>query len=404
MTDPIPVNPRIDEPILAAPSLGPSLPIQSSSLQSASKVELIPPPDQMALELKALRQQALSTQAGIQQLQLEQQNQPFSDVLSGLPLGLTPGTAWLGAAILILGAMLAWSGTDRLQARSMRNRQAFVDSDAPPGESQDLATLEAIVSARVTAAALHEAPSTLPPESEFPPDSTRREVAFDLDVNLENLLPIKAPLLQPSDSSSDKPVAKIAHAPEFDREAAADEVERVLKSLAKKRAARSRRPQKTDSTISPLPDNAMVNRLPFELSTDRRAQWDQSGANQNAALSPEQQPPEPTAEEVLQLEPPPDAVLLDLESQAEPMADLLAALPVLPTATPAQDSDEELDHEVQLALAQEFEALGLTLGARELATEVLGSPDSALSSDAHALLRQIEDQELANPATKHSVF
>jgi len=46
----------------------------------------------------------------------------------------------------------------------------------------------------------------------------------------------------------------------------------------------------------------------------------------------------------------------------------------------------------------------LTLGARELATEVLDSPDTVLSSYAQTLLRQIEDQEQADPGLQRSIF
>lgn len=404
MTDPTPVNPRIDEPISAAASFGPDLPIQLSALQPASTVELIPAPDQTALELKALLQQALSTQAGIQQLQLEQKNQPFANALSGLPVGLTPGAALLGIGILILGGILTWSGAHRLRARSMGSKQAFVDNGSAPDEPQDSATLETHESARVVAAALPEAAPALPSASEFPADASQFQAVFDLDVNLEDLLPINAPVIHAVVSSSDKPDTKINHAPEFDREAAADEVERVLKSLASNRAARSRRPQKTDTAIAPEQDNAMMNLPAFDPATDRRRATDQDRTNQAAALSPDQQPPAPKDEKVVQPESPADAVLLDFDIQDQPVADLQAVLPGLTTTTPCQDTDDGPDHGVRLSLAQEFEALGLTLGARELATEVLDSPDTALSSYAHALLCQIEDQELADPGTQRSIF
>lgn len=375
MTDPIPVNPGTDELISAASPFGPSPSVEISALQPAGTIELIPPQDQIALELKALRQQALSTHAGIQQLQLEQQNQPLANALSGLPIGLTPGTGLLGIVILILVGMLTWSGAQRLRTRSMGSQPEFVDSYSPEDDPQDSATLAMRESARVVAAALQEAPSTLPPESEFPPDATGRELACDLDVNLENLLPIKAPDVQALISAPKKPVVNTNHPPEFDRDAAADEVERVLKSLASKRAARSRRPQRSDSAIAPEQNHAMMILPPYDPATDRHRAANQDLAGQQSAPSPDQSAP-----------------------------DFQTLLPLVPTATPSQDTDDELDHEVQLSLAQEFEALGLTHGARELATEVLDSPDTALSSYAQALLRQIEDQELADPGTPRSIF
>ncbi|MDO8754490.1 MAG: hypothetical protein Q7J80_11390, partial [Anaerolineales bacterium] len=84
-----------------------------------------------------------------------------------------------------------------------------------------------------------------------------------------------------------------------------------------------------------------------------------------------------------------------------PMANLPDLVPAGSSSEHAQDIELELetepDHDVQLSLAQEFEALGLRLGARELAIEALGSTDVSLSSQAHALLRQIDEHETAHP-------
>ncbi|MBA3056490.1 MAG: hypothetical protein KJ614_18885 [Gammaproteobacteria bacterium] len=404
MTDPTPANPRTAASVAPETSLGPDLSLQLSALQTGNTIELIPHPDQMALELKAMRQQALITQSGIEQLQLEQQGQPFTSAIFGMPASLTPGTALLGIGILILGGLLTWSGSHRLRARPMGRQQEFVDSYSPPDLPLDSETLEVLQSARVRAAALPETAPELPTASTEPPASASGAAVSDLDVNLEDLLPIKAPLMQAVVSANEKPVAKIQHVPEFDPEAAADEVERVLKSLASKRAARSRRPQKTDLTTSNEQDHRPVELLPLHTPTGRPAQGNRGGENQDAARSPDQQNPAPRHESVLPTLPPAAAVLLDFDIQDQPVADLQAVLPTATTATPKLDTDDELDHAVQLSLAQEFEALGLTFGARELATEVLDSPDSALSSYAQALLRQIEDQELADPGTPRSIF
>ena len=404
MTDPTPAHPRTDEPLSAAAAFGPYLPMQLSAPQPASTVKLIPPPDQMALELKAVRQQALSTQAGIKQLQLEQPNQPFANLLSCLPFSLTPGTAWLGIGILILGGILTRSGLHRLQARSIGSKPAFVDSCSPPDDRQDSATMTTRESARVVAAALPEAAPALPSESQWPPDVPRCAAACDLDVNLEDLLLIQAPVIQSAVGSPDTPVAKINHVPGFDREAAADEVERVLKSLASKRAARSRRPQNNDSAVSPEQDAAMMLLPPFGPATDQQRAADQGRTKPEATPPADQHRLTPQDVTSVQLEPPPDAAWLDFDMLDQPVADLRAVLPVVLTTTTVQNADDEPDHQVQLSLAQEFEALGLTLGARELATEVLDSPNSALNSYAQALLRQIEDQDLADPGMQRSIF
>ncbi len=404
MTDPTPVKPRTDEPTAAAASFSHDAPLQLFALPPVKTIEMIPPPDQMALELKALRQQALGTQAGIQQLQAEQQNQSFSNVLSARPVGLTPGTALLGIAILILGGILTWSGARRLRARPMGSKQEFIDSDSPSVDPQDSVTLRTHESARVVSAALPEVAPAFSLESEFAPVTARCEEASDLHVNLEDLLPINALLNEAVLSSPDKPAARINHAPEFDREAAADEVERVLKSLASKRAARSRRPQKTDTTISPEPDIAMMILPPFDPTTDQRRAADRDRTKQESARPPDQQLLTPPDEKTAQTEPRADAAWLDFDMQDQPVVDLQNELPIVPTATLVQDLDDEPDHEVHLSLAQEFEALGLTLGARELATEALDSPDPVLSSFAQALLRQLEDQDVADTGTQRSIF
>lgn len=408
MTYPTPVNARTDEPISRVGPFGHSPALKISAVQPAGTAELISPRDQIALELKALRQQALITRAGIEQLQLEQQNQSPANLLSALPGGLAPGTALLGIGMLILGGGLAWSKAQRLRSRSWQRRQEFVDSYSPPNDSQESTTWKIRESARVSAAALPEAVPTLPPESEFSPDAARLEVACDLDVNLEDLLPIKASEIQAEVRPSEKTVAKIGQALEFDREAAADEVERVLKSLASKRAARFRRPQKTAPGLLPEQDHAMVILPPFDPANDGRGAANEDRSDQEAALAPDQPSPAPKDEEMVQPQPRTEVFLRDYgvhDQQVQPVTDLQPVFPVEPTVAPGQDTDDQPDHEVQLSLAREFEALGLTHGARELATEVLTSPDNVLSSSAQVLLRQIEDQELADTGTRrHSIF
>lgn len=54
---------------------------------------------------------------------------------------------------------------------------------------------------------------------------------------------------------------------------------------------------------------------------------------------------------------------------------------------------QEPDSSIQLELAQEFAALGLLDGARELAQEVLGSAYAPLQMEAQALLSELDAQE-----------
>ncbi|OYT91507.1 MAG: hypothetical protein CFE43_12750 [Burkholderiales bacterium PBB3] len=68
---------------------------------------------------------------------------------------------------------------------------------------------------------------------------------------------------------------------------------------------------------------------------------------------------------------------------------------------PAQDADSDADtgadgetpSEIQLALAQEFLALGLLPGARDIATELMDSPHDHVREQARALLAEIKVQE-----------
>jgi len=79
--------------------------------------------------------------------------------------------------------------------------------------------------------------------------------------------------------------------------------------------------------------------------------------DQEARRWPDQQPPAPQVERVMQPELLADDCLLNFDMQEHPAADFQAVLPMAATATLGQNADAEPDHEVQLSLAQEFEAL-----------------------------------------------
>ena len=70
------------------------------------------------------------------------------------------------------------------------------------------------------------------------------------------------------------------------------------------------------------------------------------------------------------------------------------------------DSDEETPCEIKLALAQEFLDLGLLPGAREIAVELLESPQADVREKAHVLLSAIQEKEGADdmPLFETSAF
>ena len=382
----------------------------NSLTQAATASELPQPVDKLAMELKSLRQQALTTQAAIQQLQLEQPDRPYANVLSELPIGLTLETALLGIGVLILSGIFWWTGTRRSRAISMKVGQEFVDSYCPPQTDHDLSPLADQEQRRLSMAALPEPLPILPTDTQFSILPPQDETNSGLDVDLDDLSSTMEPAAQPILSFPFSPVATHGRAPEFDPEAAAGEVQRVLKSLAKKRVARSRRPQKTHDPIPTQQGNGEMILPPVNAAENRQLVADQDGPDQTFARQQGEQTPSIEAADGL-VEPAREndqsgfAVVTSAESlmdfNLEPIADLQNLAPSPPTTEQTQDVyldlDLDLDHDVQLSLAQEFEALGLTLGARQLATEALASSNISLSSQAQALLHQIQAQEIIQP-------
>jgi len=368
MTDLTPVNASNHGANAAPTSLRPVLATVISAQQTENMSPVLQPLDQLALELKSLRQQALSAQTTIHQLQHEHPNRPFAKVLSEFPMGLTPGMAWLGTGALLLGGMLWWTGTRRSRASPTAIRPVLVDIDDPKQAGQASSPLVARAHRRASATA---PPKPVPTEARLSPSPTQVEPDHGLDVDLDDLLSTNGPAVRPARSSASCPVAAHDRAPAFDP-AAADEVERVLKSLANKRAARSRRRSEIDWSVS----TALGKGAQYPPPLDTAAQQTELPENEPSCLAGASAAP-----------------LADLDLHKPPSADLHDSMPIAPTSAPCQDAAPEPDQEVQLSLAQEFEALGLTLGARELASEVLNSTNASLGPQAQALLRQIEVQE-----------
>lgn len=383
-----PVKPLHDGPVLlSSPSLAQQQP-QVATVQTQNTSGDVNPLDRLELEVKALRQQALSTQASLKQLQTKEPDRPHSSALSDLHLLLGVDGAMFSVGILILASMFWWYGFRRPQENSAADT-GFVDSRVVPGDTRQ-----------------DQAPASF--EALMP--------ALDPAVS-------EPASVQQGRNSPSSPFA--AHAPslEFDPEAAAGEVERVRKSLADKRDARARQrahdaslrfslPQGNGEEVlqddGPInaPQGEMVQAYPsesqpleFELGdSDAHASPTQVELSPDV-VDPDRRMPADDTEDLLSNPFDPAVATTSNESlldfQSASSTDARDMPQALPPAAQAQTVDADLDRAVQLSLAHEFEALGFLQEARELATEALDSADVSIKAQAQSLLRQIDDKEKA---------
>jgi hypothetical protein len=257
--------------------------------------------DALRLKIKTLLEESRTMQASIQQLTVQEQSNAHAGVFSDHPVVLGLESLLVGAAALCLGGLLG-SG---LAWRRMRTASA--PNPAGYGES------------------VYNFHST---------DEAQHPVADEVQ---ESISPPLTPVLeQQPDSGSG-----------FDFEAAANEVQRVRRSLADKRAARDR--------------------------------WNASDAHHADPTPPE--------------EPWPDMVPLDFDQTASEDQALDIDLDIDLDAMKSTDDEGSQDPGVKLALAQEFLSLGLLDGAREFAMEFMDSTEAPLHSQAMTLISQIEAQE-----------
>jgi hypothetical protein len=166
------------------------------------------PLDRIEADIKALQQQALTTQASIQQLQTRPSTDPLTAILSEVPTVPVVDTTAIGGAIVLITAFaLAWRYFwQRPKAMLARDESEHAENNDPQS----------------VFGTLHEPE----PESHY---VTAQEQVFR------------------DKHKTDTPLG-------FDSEAAAHEVIRVRKSLADKREARAQQRERNDeSTIAPLP-------------------------------------------------------------------------------------------------------------------------------------------------------
>jgi hypothetical protein len=176
----------------------------------------------------------------------------------------------------------------------------------------------------------------------------------------------------------------------FDHEAAANEVARVRKSLAQKRAARAHQRAHDVSVHSSVPLMDRSLSAPRDAVTDQMAHAVMHGDERD----------EPSGGVDLPLDLP-EELTLELHSAESEMpvaeAQLMAQdsqLARVPFDTPVEP-EAQSDAAVQLALALELETVGLLHGAREIAREVFESSDDALRLKAEALMARLDVLETA---------
>jgi hypothetical protein len=357
--------------LLASSSLSEqSAPVASDQLLNT--VGARPSLDQLEMQIKALHQQAISTQHGIQQL-AEQ------DAGSGLK-GLLSDDPWMMGAeglVLALGAVLLGALLGRL------TRRRRVVSTLAPAQS-------GFADSQVYLGYAEQIP--MPPVCD-----TRRDLPADAIANHAAApLPLVFNQIDFEPSVSFLELESVfglflddAHPPVvvngFDYEAAANEVVRVRKSLAQKRDARARQRAYEVSVHSSLPHMNRSSSAPPEAVRDPIAHAVMHGDERG----------EPSGGLDLRLDLP-AALPLELHSAEseipvaeEPLMAQDSHLTLVPFNTPIEP-EAQTDATVQLALALEFEMVGLLDGAREIAREVLESGDDALRLKVEALMARLD--------------
>lgn len=350
--------------------------------------------DPLQAQISALRQQALVTQNSIQQLQAQDTGSTLWDTpwgmgAQGLVFGL--GAILLGWLLvrLVLGRAPAVVVPVAPKAQDFVESRYYLTDRAPLPDPVVVATAQAGPVAGV---------APVPPvfaEADFVQSAPMADSESVFNMFWESDAPSTTPITEPLVDEARAELMAFAPqmaSPEFDPQAAANEVERVRRSLAEKREARTRQrllgdilhygyePEEVEVSLPPadVPPVFPV-RVAGEQVPDLDLDLDWSGESQDPPQVALQEPPLPE-------EP---AVAPVLETPGHEAVDVYLDPPEPEPETMVPDSA------VQLALAQEFVALGLLEGARELAQEVLVSGQEPLQRDAQTLLNELDAQEAA---------
>jgi len=369
--------------------------------------------DQLETQIKALRQQATSTQHAIQQL-TEQD-------VGSVHNGLMPDDPWMvGAAgfVLVLGALLIGLLLGWL---TRRRRVLDVPVPAQSGFAEGQMYLwdaEPIPMAPVGGTRSDLPVDPIPDHVSAPAPLVFNHVDFEQSALLlesdsvfglfQDEAPAPSSVTATPASSlqvevDDRPPAE---ANGFDHAAAANEVERVRKSLAQKRDARARQRAHDISVHSTLPLTDQSSSESLDAVSDQIAHVEMYGDESKESSGEVDVLLDLTDDPVADLEAPgivePDELTLELyraESELpvaeEPILAQESPLMLLPFDPTVELEPPPSDAAVRLALALEFEAVGLLDGAREIVQEVLESSEVELWLKAETLMARLDVRETA---------
>lgn len=313
----------------------------------------------MQAEVKALQQQAQSTQASLKKLQTREAVDPVAAIVSELPTTVPgiDGAVLAVGSTLVVGLALVWWYLWR----------------SPKGQWVD---------------AKHSAM-----DSAFAPQTAQASEPASLFA---------------------KPEPNMG----FDSEAAATEVIRVRKSLAEKREARFLLHEVEEPAVPLRPPEPALE-LDLELAPEpeppaeppRHAidPWSMPGEAVHHEAVPSfdidihftlpdapdasDATPEPTPMPMPEAQPTPDQILDAIELDFNLNEPAAVEVEVDAEPAPAVNSPVVPDYATMLALAQVSEELEQLNEARDLAYEVLQSDDPALQSEARALLDRLSEVE-----------
>lgn len=359
--------------------------------------------EQLEGQIKALLQQEIKTQQSIQQLSGQ-----YSDSVNQ---GLLFDDPWMmGAVCLVLG-LCAWmfgSFLGRLTTRrrvldaSALEQKRFADSlmyledeayiPMPPvhgtGSGHPVPATPNHASAHGPAVFPHMDFSPSGPLLEVEPESV-------LGLFLDDIHPLDSETAPPASQLQAEVETSVLELPmeahAFDSKATADEVERVRKSLAKKRAARACQGSYDISVHAPLQPMDRSSDAPpdpvMEQTSHAVMQEDKSGEPSGGVDLLLDLPDELTLE--LQL-PESEMPFTEEPFRAEDSVEPLQAVVIDPHAEPLPEPEPQPAAAVQLELALVLETLGLRDGARDIAHEVLESGDDKLRLKAEALVARLD--------------
>lgn len=422
----------------------PPLPTVSPAVASA-----LPSGATLETQVQALRASVQAQQQELETLQLQAQSQPLLGWTSDSSWGMALEGLLMGVAALGLGALSMWgarTGPGRVAARgsgmaaSKPASPGFSDSMLYLADQDDEQAQPQAVSARLHDPR-YDAQARAWVHDEDDPELDYYRMALTqqgLSVTVgagqvdSDRMPLDAGREQPADSTSSAtvpasvfaPALNPANAPDFDERAAAEEVERVRRYLAQRRADREstkanslRGESMQDSSdvlteanpnpvgevsdapfpsMSPSPASAQ-DVAPKVLATegDDAARGldalqhidlsdgasllvglrDESSASETGSASALQPSPAETPTEL------PPGAMQDGQLDAAPEGDETLAAADGMGALPAT--------EIQWQLALEFRELGLWDEAYDRALEVLESPEAAWQEKARALLEEL---------------